>query len=94
MSKLEEVMRALGDNRLGHLSEWVESLVEENEKLKLDAGGHYIRGGQGSHWVGCEEAHYDCKISKLEKENEKLSKQLVECETAITKYISKYGEIE
>jgi len=28
----------------------------------------YTRGGGGSHWEGCDEAHWDCKIAKLEKE--------------------------
>ena len=83
MNELEEIMSVLGDNRLGHLSEWIEERVEENikfraenKKLKLDASGHYIRGGQGSHWEGCEETHYDCKILKLELENDHIKRLL------------------
>jgi hypothetical protein len=26
-----------------------------------------IRGGDGSHWPGCESVHWDCKIAMLEK---------------------------
>ena len=36
--------------------------------------GRYIKGGDGSHWVGCEETHWDCKIARLEKENARLQK--------------------
>jgi hypothetical protein len=44
----------------------------ECEQIRLDASGRYIKGGEGSHWEGCEETHSDCKIAKLEKENEQL----------------------
>lgn len=40
--------------------------------------GFYIRGGNGSHWEGCEETHWDCKITKLEKENARLKKAVEE----------------
>ena len=33
---------------------------------------HMTRGGNGSHWQGCEETHWDCKIAHLERENERL----------------------
>jgi hypothetical protein len=52
-------------------------LVEENAQLRqelADAKNHYIRGGDGSHWDGCEETHWDCKIAKLERENAELRK--------------------
>ena len=26
--------------------------------------GHRVYGGQGSHWVGCEESHWDCLFRK------------------------------
>ena len=29
-------------------------------------------GGNGSHWDGCAEVHWDCKIAQLEAENKKL----------------------
>ena len=41
-------------------------------KQIMDNQGHYIKGGDGSHWEGCEETHWDCKIAKLEKENVQL----------------------
>jgi len=33
-----------------------------------------IRGGDGSHWVGCEETHYDCAIAELRVALEKVTK--------------------
>ena len=33
----------------------------------------HIRGGDGSHWEGCEEVHWDCRIAQLEKENARLT---------------------
>jgi hypothetical protein len=32
-------------------------------------------GGDGSHFPGCEESHWDCRIKKLEAENEQLTRQ-------------------
>ena len=37
---------------------------------------HMTRGGNGSHWQGCEETHWDCKIAMLEKENKELRRVL------------------
>jgi len=42
--------------------------------------GRYIKGGDGSHWVGCEETHWDCKIARLEKENTRLQARIAELE--------------
>ena len=28
----------------------------------------YTKGGDGSHWEGCEDVHWDCKIAQLEAE--------------------------
>ena len=28
----------------------------------------YTKGGDGSHWDGCEEVHWDCRIAQLEAE--------------------------
>jgi len=30
----------------------------------------FIRGGSGSHWDGCDQVHWDCRIAKLEEEIE------------------------
>jgi len=46
--------------------------------------GRYIKGGGGSHWVGCEETHWDCKIARLEKENARLQKAVEEAERIFT----------
>lgn len=32
----------------------------------------WTKGGNGSHWAGCEEVHYDCKIASLEEEVDRL----------------------
>ena len=45
--------------------------------------GRYIKGGDGSHWVGCEETHWDCKIARLEKENTRLKKAVDEAKIII-----------
>ena len=37
---------------------------------------HWEKGGNGSHWEGCEEVHWDCKIAQLEKEIERLAERL------------------
>ena len=29
---------------------------------------HWEKGGNGSHWEGCEEVHWDCRIAQLEAE--------------------------
>lgn len=29
----------------------------------------WTKGGDGSHWEGCDDVHWDCKIAKLEAEN-------------------------
>jgi hypothetical protein len=42
-----------------------------------------IRGGDGSHWEGCEDVHHDCKIAKLEKENLDLKIKLEEWKTKV-----------
>ena len=36
----------------------------------------YILGGDGSHWEGCEETHWDCRISRLEAENSELRSEI------------------
>ena len=46
--------------------------------------GRYIKGGEGSHWVGCEETHWDCKIAKLEEEITELRAARDEAERIFT----------
>jgi hypothetical protein len=64
----EELRHELDDRRLR---------VRELEAQLKDANGRYIRGGDGSHWDGCEETHWDCKIAKLERENAELRKAII-----------------
>ena len=33
----------------------------------------YTKGGDGSHWDGCEEVHLDCRIAQLEAELARLT---------------------
>jgi hypothetical protein len=40
---------------------------------KKEKNWNYTRGGDGSHWEGCEETHWDCKIVHLEKQNERMA---------------------
>ena len=37
---------------------------------------HMTYGGNGSHWDGCDAVHWDCRIAKLEAENERLRIEL------------------
>ena len=53
--------------------------------------GRYIKGGDGSHWVGCEETHWDCKIARLEKENERLKDGIYKAEKFLRVYGKAYG---
>lgn len=34
------------------------------------------RGGEGSHWDGCEASHWDCRIVHLERRNAALEAEL------------------
>ena len=36
----------------------------------------WTKGGDGSHWEGCEEVHLDCRIAHLEKELARLQEKL------------------
>ena len=38
---------------------------EHGQKASVDIN-KYTYGGNGSHWNGCEESHWDCKIRALE----------------------------
>lgn len=45
----------------------------------------YIRGGDGSHWEGCEDVHWDCKIAQLEAELARKDEQIEKLEDALHK---------
>ena len=45
----------------------------------------YIRGGDGSHWEGCEDMHWDCKIAQLEDELARKDEQIEKLEDALHK---------
>ena len=37
----------------------------------------YTKGGDGSHWEGCEEVHLDCRIAQLENAMRMLADKLL-----------------
>jgi len=37
---------------------------------------HWTKGGDGSHWDGCTDVHWDCKIAHLEAELARLQEKL------------------
>ena len=44
-------------------------------------GGNFVhiswtKGADGSHWEGCEDVHWDCKIAQLEAELARLQEKL------------------
>lgn len=41
------------------------SLVQDAIAKEESSG--MVRGGNGAHWDGCENVHWDCKIAKLER---------------------------
>ena len=43
----------------------------------------WAKGGDGSHWEGCEEVHWDCRIAKLEKEIDRLKEDLAETQACL-----------
>lgn len=67
-----------------------DALRAEVERLTT----HMTKGGEGSHWDGCEETHYDCKIAKLEAEADVLKIQVGFLETAVKIQGDQTGEIE
>jgi len=52
-----------------------------------------IRGGDGSHWEGCEDAHWDCRIAKLEAENKLLRDAILTLTSSIDYYASSLGPV-
>lgn len=40
-------------------------------------------GANGSHWEGCEDVHWDCRIAKLEKEIDRLKEDLAETQACL-----------
>jgi len=59
-----------------------------------------IHGGNGSHWEGCEETHWDCKIAKLEakcnnleQENAKLKEANEDVQSRLDDYRQDYAKV-
>ncbi len=46
----------------------------------------YTKGGDGSHWDGCEEVHWDCRIAQLEAELARRDEKIAELRNDITGY--------
>jgi hypothetical protein len=91
MSALDEFMhfcyehgRTLKAHKMfGELYRQAAAELAQLRQELADAKGRYIRGGDGSHWEGCEETHWDCKIAKLERENAELRKALIDTQHAL-----------
>ena len=43
-------------------------------------------GGNGSHWEGCAEVHWDCKIAQLEAENAASQERIEDLELRLDVY--------
>ena len=43
----------------------------------------WTKGGDGSHWEGGDEVHWDCRIAKLEKEIDRLKEDLAETQACL-----------
>ena len=54
---------------------------------KKEKNWNYTRGGDGSHWEGCEESHWDCKIVHLEKQVERMEDAVEEAERMLRIYL-------
>ena len=48
------------------------------QHISMITDQQYTRGGNGAHWDGCAEVHWDCKIAELEAENAILTAELAE----------------
>jgi ribosomal protein L37E len=62
-------------NNCGYVFDMSEMMCSEcgNGRLKLL---RWTKGGDGSHWEGCAEAHWDCKIAQLEQELNRRDEQI------------------
>ena len=47
---------------------------------------HWTYGGNGSHWDGCAEVHWDCKIAQLEAENAASQERIEDLELRLDVY--------
>jgi hypothetical protein len=52
--------------------------------------GRWTQGGNGSHWDGCEETHWDCMLVHQAKEIVKLQAEV----DRLMQYIFDYGNPE
>ena len=47
--------------------------MKESKMRKLDK---LTRGGNGAHWEGCENTHWDCRIAYLEEKCTAMQEEL------------------
>ena len=51
-------------------------------------------GGNGSHWEGCAEVHWDCKIAQLEAEITALKSEIVSKDKKVTDYEKELRQLQ
>ena len=57
-------------------------VVDMSDLMCSECGDGYLKplrwtkGGDGSHWDGCEDVHWDCRIAQLETEIVRLQEKL------------------
>jgi len=51
-------------------------------------------GGNGSHWEGCAEVHWDCKIAQLEAEITALKSEIVSKDKKLTDYEKELRQLQ
>ena len=51
-------------------------------------------GGNGSHWDGCAEVHWDCKIAQLEAEITALKSEIVSKDKKLTDYEKELRQLQ
>ena len=66
-------------NECGHFVEIPDDAICEVCNVGIMQHLRYTRGGDGSHWEGCDETHWDCKIAKLEKELAQMEAFIRQC---------------
>lgn len=76
------------------------SLVTELESRLAELELRWTSGGNGSHWDGCAEVHWDCKIAQLEarcnnleQENAKLKEANEDVQSRLDDYRQDYAKV-
>jgi ribosomal protein L37E len=89
MGRMSEQYRC---NNCGYVFDMSEMMCSEcgNGRLKLL---RWTKGGDGSHWEGCEEVHWDCRIAQLEKEIDRLRAKFDTTDNLLSEATSTIGAV-